>query len=209
MTGISTHQNVHAYIKLIIVSLCFGGTFIAGRLIANEIPAAPAAFLRFAIAAICLLSLLYWQEQRFPKPSFKECIGLVCLGLTGILGYNLFFLKALQTVEASHTAALVSCNPVLIALLSALFLGEQITKLKIAGISLSVSGALIVASMGDLQTLVHFSAGDKAVAGAICCWALYSVIGKQLLKTLSPLTSVAYATLIGSLMLGGNDPSKL
>lgn len=201
MTSISANQNAQAYIKLVIMSLFFGGTFIAGRLIANEIPAAPAAFLRFVIAAICLLGLLYWQERHFPIPTLKECLGLACLGLTGILGYNLFFLQALQTVEASHTAALVSCNPVLIALLSALFLGEQITRLKVAGISLSVSGALMVASKGNWQTLVHFSTGDRAVIGAICCWALYSVIGKQVLKTLSPLTSVAYATLSGALML--------
>ncbi len=173
----------------------------AGRLIANEIPPAPAAFLRFSIAALCLLGLLFWQERHFPIPSLKECFGIICLGLTGIFGYNLFFLLALQTIEASHTAALVSCNPVLIAILSAIFLGEHITRLKVTGISLSVSGALMVASKGNWQTLTHFSAGDKAVIGAICCWALYSVIGKQVLKTLTPLTSEAYATLSGALML--------
>ena len=201
MTGISATQNLQAYIKLTIMSLFFGGTFIAGRLIANEIPAAPAAFLRFTIAAVCLLGLLYWQERHFPIPSFTECLGLACLGFTGILGYNFFFFLALQTVEAAHTAALISCNPVLIAILSALFLGERISKLKAVGISLSVSGALMVAAKGNWQTLVHFSAGDKAVVGAISCWALYSVIGKQVLKTLSPLVSVAYATLFGALVL--------
>lgn len=202
MTSISSSQNTQAYIKLVIMSLFFGGTFIAGRLIANEIPPAPAALLRFSIASACLLSLLYWQEQRFPIPSLKECLGLTCLGFTGVLGYNLFFLQALQTVEAGHTAALVSCNPVLIALLSALFLKERITGLKIIGICLSVSGAVTVAAKGNLHTLAHFSAGDKTVLGAICCWALYSVIGKQILNTLSPLTSVAYSALIGTLMLG-------
>ena len=202
MTISSSGQNAQAYTKLILMSLFFGGTFIAGRLIANEIPAAPAALLRFSIASVCLLGLLYWQEQRFPVPSAKQCFGLVCLGLTGVLGYNLLFLKALQTVEAGHTATLVSSNPVLIALLSALFLGERITRLKALGICLSVFGAMVVATKGDLQTLAHFSAGDRAVIGSGCCWALYSVIGRQMLKTLSPLTSVAYSAVAGALMLG-------
>ena len=202
MTLYCSSPNTQACFKLVIMSLFFGGTFIAGRLIANEIPAAPAAFLRFSVASACLLSLLYQQEQRFPVPTLRECFGLTCLALTGIFGYNLFFLQALQTVEASHTAALVSCNPVLIALLSALFFGECITWCNVFGICLSVSGAMVVAAKGDLQTLTHFSTGDKAVAAAICCWALYSVIGKQMLKTLSPLTSVAYSAVIGALMLG-------
>ena len=66
---------------------------------------------------------------------------------------------------------------------------------------ISVSGALLVASKGDMAILLNFSSGDKAVLGAMLCWAVYSIIGKQLLKTMTPITAVTYASIAGTLIL--------
>lgn len=201
MTKLSLEKNLIAYLQLAIMSFCFGGIFIAGKVMANEIPPAQAGFLRFSMASTCLLALLYWRERRFPVPTFKEWAGLTCLGLTGIFGYNLLLLKALQTVEANHSAAMISCNPALITLISCLVLGERISRLNALGVLISVSGAVIVASKGQVSQLLHFSEGDIFLVGALCCWALYSVIGKHILGSLSALVSVSYAAAIGTLLL--------
>ena len=193
--------QTRAYLKLIVMSLLFGGTFIAGRVMGGEVPPALGAALRFILASGCLLSVLYWHEGHLPRPSQIECIGLIFLGLTGVFGYNLFFLKALETVEAGRTAAIIASNPILITLLSCIFFKDRLTVWKVCGILLSVSGAMVVASKGDLQVLMNFSAGDKALLGALCCWAIYSVLGKKVLNSLSPLVSVTYSSVAGTLML--------
>ena len=196
-----TSEHSRAYLKLIIMSLLFGGTFIAGRVMGGEVPPALGAALRFTLASSCLLTILFVQKGHFPRPSRQEWFGLFFLGLTGVCGYNLFFLQALEVVEAGRTAAIIASNPILITLLSALFFKESLSLRKLSGILVSVSGAMLVASKGNIHVLLHFSTGDKALLGALCCWAVYSVLGKKVLNTLSPLVSVTYSALIGTLML--------
>lgn len=189
------------YIKLTMVSIFFGGIFVAGRILAGNVTPSMAAFLRFVIATTILLILMIWKEIHFPIPSFKQFIGLTALGLTGICGYNLCLLTGLETVSPSRSAVIVATNPIFITLLSVLFFGEPLTRRKVIGIALSVSGAMIVASQGRWDTLIYFTAGDLFIIIGALCWALYSVIGRYVLTSLSPLVSVTYASILGLVML--------
>ena len=78
----------------------WGGTFVAGRQLAPLIDPVPAAFLRFVLASSVLLGWLYWRLGRFPGLSRRQFVGVILLGGTGVLAYNLFFFSGLQTVEA-------------------------------------------------------------------------------------------------------------
>ncbi len=192
---------VQAWVKLAIMSLLFGGTFIAGRMMAGEVPPALGSLLRFIIASFCLLALLFWKERRFPIPSPKEFVGLILLGLTGIAAYNLLFLTALETIEAGRTSVIIATNPIMVTIMSCLFMGDRFNQNKLLGILLSVSGASLVASKGSLESLLHFSRGDLSVLVCAFFWALYTVIGKRVLSSLSPLVSVTYSSVIGTLLL--------
>ncbi|MCF6247244.1 MAG: EamA family transporter [Desulfobacula sp.] len=55
------------YLKLIFTAIFWGGTFIAGRLIAPTIDPYSAAFLRFLIASFFLIFLTIKIEGRLPK----------------------------------------------------------------------------------------------------------------------------------------------
>ncbi|MCD6187122.1 MAG: EamA family transporter, partial [Desulfuromusa sp.] len=48
----SNQTNLTTYLKLLLMALFWGGTFIAGRLLVGEVEPFAAAFLRFAIASI-------------------------------------------------------------------------------------------------------------------------------------------------------------
>ena len=189
------------YIKLTAMSFFFGGVFIAGKIIAGNVEPAIAAFLRFAIATLILLLILLWKEKQIPIPTRSQFMGLAALGLTGVLGYNLCLLIGLETVSSSRSSVIVASNPVFITLMSIIFLGDKLTCRKLVGIGLSVSGAVLVASHGSWSNLTDFSSGDLAIVVCALCWASYSVIGKYILNSLSPLVSVTYASAIGLVML--------
>ncbi|MFO7461107.1 MAG: EamA family transporter, partial [Desulfatiglandales bacterium] len=72
------------YIKLLLTALFWGGTFIAGRLIADRVEPFSAAFLRFAVASSLLLLIMVRQEGRLPRINRAQFVALFFLGMTGV-----------------------------------------------------------------------------------------------------------------------------
>lgn len=191
------------YIKQLLTAIFWGGTFVAGRFLANDVDASSAAFLRFVIGSSVILISIWMINGKIPKISGKQLFGVTCLGLTGIFAYNLFFFKGLQMISAGRAGMIISLNPVSISLLSILFFKEKITVLKILGITLSLLGAIVVITNGDIISVFSTAVtqGDLYIFGCVASWVAYSIIGKLVLEGLSPLVSVGYASLIGAIFL--------
>lgn len=101
------------YFKLICVAMMWGGTFIAGRIVAAELSPNLSALLRFSFAAILLVLILWKSTGGFPNLSVQQHVYAILMGLTGVLAYNLFFFAALSRIEAGRTALFVSLSPIL------------------------------------------------------------------------------------------------
>lgn len=191
------------YVKLVCMTLFWGGAFISARQVARHAEPFSAAFVRFAIASGLLM--IFVQSQSAPKPKLqrKHILWLILLGLTGIFGYNALFFEGLKTVEASRAALIIANTPITIALFSAVFLKENLTLLRSIGILISISGALLVITQGQLSAFTDhpLTWGELCILGCVLCWAVYSLIGKVVMKDLSPLPCVAYACVIGTIAL--------
>jgi len=194
---------IFTYIKLLLVACFWGGTFIAGRIIAQDIGPFSAAFLRFAIASVFLLFHARQLEGSLPFPEKHQRVPLVLLGLTGIVLYNFFFFKGLQLIEAGRASVIIAQNPIFIALLSAYFFKERLTPTRIFAVCISVCGAIIVITKGDIYELFHrgFGPGELYVLGCVASWVTYSLLGKAVMKDLSPVLSVTYSVFIGTAIL--------
>lgn len=193
----------YTYLKLTLAAIFWGGTFIAGRAIAKDIDHFSAAFLRFAMAAVGLGLLVRWNRGTIPRLSAKQ-IPLICLlGLTGVFLYNILFFSGLRYIEAGRAALIIAGNPVAISCFSALFLKEPFKPIQIAGIFLSVCGAVIVISKGQLTLLWAggFGIGEWLILGCVASWVAYSLLGKLVLKELEPLVAVFYSAVTGALLL--------
>ena len=132
------------YIKLLLTAFFWGGTFIAGKMIADSVHPVCASFLRFAIASVFLLGFTLKTEGRIPTLGKKQILPVVFLGLTGVFAYNILFLTGLKYINAGRASLIIANNPIIISLLSALFFREQLNGIKAAGICLSVMGAMMV-----------------------------------------------------------------
>lgn len=187
------------YLRLLLTALFWGGTFIAGRLIAQSVGPFSAAFLRFAIAVVFLLLLTARKMGGLPRVSKAQGMALFFLGLSGVFAYNALFFKGLQLISAGRASLIIANNPVFIALFAALIFKERLSWLKVAGVILSVSGAVIVISKGDLAQLLGGGVGwgELLIFGCVGSWVTYSLIGKAIMKDLSPLVAVSYSASIG------------
>jgi drug/metabolite transporter (DMT)-like permease len=194
------------YLKLVFVALCWGGTFIAGHVIAVAMPPGLAATCRFIVAVLMMFALVWKTEGGIPRLTRQQFLLTAALGATGIFAYNAFFFQALAMMPAGRTALFVSLNPVMTALLLALLFGERLGARKWAGIAIAFAGAAIIIARGDLLGAARdlssaLGKGELFMLGAVLSWATYTIIGRSAMKTLSPLVSTSYASLWGLLML--------
>lgn len=190
------------YVKLILVALFWGGTFIATRIAAQTFEPFMGASLRYLIACLFLLPLAWKTNRNFLKVNRKEFFQLCLLGFSGIFAYNFFFFKGLKLVPASHGALLVALNPIMVMLFSAWRYREKIRTIQIIGMLVSLSGVIWVISRGNLMELFSgFQWGDAYMLGCPVTWAIYTLAGKDALKTTTPIQASAWASLSGVIML--------
>ena len=191
------------YLKLLLVAMFFGGTFIAGRVLSQNFPPFTSSFLRFSFAAVLLMLFLFLTYSGVPPIDGKSMIKIFFLALTGIIGYNFFFFSGLKLIDASRASVIVSLNPASISIFSFLLFRENLHPLKIAGIMLSFLGALIVITRGEFNLLFSGSigAGELYILDCVACWTAFSLIGKSIIEKIPPLAAIAIACLIGALIL--------
>lgn len=190
-------------VKLFVTAVIWGGTFIAGRLLGPECSPFSGAFLRFVAANAVLLPCWLLTEGRPSHMDARLILLVLALGFTGVFAYNAFFLWGLKHIPAGRAAIIVAGNPVFIALLSRLFFKEPLGRTKILGVVLCLTGAAVVIGRGNPLGLFsgELSLGDLAIAGAMFSWVAYSLLGKKVMGSLSPLAAVTLSCLAGMVML--------
>jgi drug/metabolite transporter (DMT)-like permease len=203
-------ENFYIYLKLICVALLWGGTFIAGRVIAFEIPPQIAALFRFIIASILLICLVVKTHRKLVNISFMQHLYTAGMGLTGIFAYNIFFFNALAHMEAGRTALFVSLSPILTIIAVGIFFKEHLSRLNYLGVFISFIGTFLVVSKGHF--LSHFNDafgwGELMMSCAVLSWVAYTLFCKKI-TGVTPLVITTYSTLWGTLFLFLSSLSSL
>ena len=184
----------------------WGGTWIAGRVIAQEVSAPLAiAALRFVVTALVLAGAVLISGKALPRLQTSREWGVVCgLGFFGIFLYGLCFFYGLQHISAGRGALVVALNPVVIVIAAWLFGQERMNRRKALGSAIALAGCLTVIGNGNPLALIEgtVGVGEWLIIGCVLSWAAYTFIGRQATKTLSPLATTFYGSLVGALFLG-------
>ncbi len=197
-------------LMLFATAVIWGGTFIAGRLLSQEVAPFTGALLRFVSASAFLLAVLLWKEGRMPKITRALILPLLGLGATGVFAYNAFFLLGLKTVPAGRAALIIAGNPVAITLMSRLLFKEPLSPMKLAGVALCLTGAAVVIGHGNPLALFTGAVGlgELSIVGCVFSWTAYTLLGKSVMGTgkplqakLTALQAVTVSCLIGMVML--------
>ena len=193
-------------LKLVMVAALWGGTFIAGRIVAQSLPLMTAAFARFFVASILLVIVAVKMEGKLPRLNRGQVLLTAVLGLTGIFIYNICFFGALARVPAGRTSLFVSLTPIVTAILAVLIFSERLGLRRWIGIVVALLGAIVVITRGDLiggitDISQSLGLGELMMLGAVLSWATYTLISRKVLETLSPIVATTYGTLWGFVFL--------
>jgi drug/metabolite transporter (DMT)-like permease len=190
------------YLKLVLVTLFWGGTFLTGQITSKAISPALGAFGRFAVASIFLTLTLFLRERKLPRPDSKQVVLIIAAAATGIVAYNLFFFSGLKLIETNRASLIVALNPVVIMSMAALIGIERLNLRRVIGIIVALLGVAIVLTRGELTEIqANVGRGELFILGCVLSWSLFTMIGRQLMDGLSPLVITTHASIIGSIGL--------
>lgn len=191
------------YILMLLNTLVWGGTFIAGRIMEPGANPIVTAFVRFLIATVLLVLLCVVTKKPLKLPSWKVFWLQALLGFVGIFLYTIIFHLGLQMVPAGKASIIVTTSSIFVTIMAAVFYKERMTVIKAVGVIMAVAGTFIVVSRGDVQGLLAggFSFGEGILLLCALSWATFVIIGKLALKQLTPMISITWSAIIGTIML--------
>ncbi len=178
-----------AYVLLCIATLAWAGNFIVGRYIHAQVTPVTLSYGRWGLALLILLPFTLRAVLR-QLPLVRQHLYLfAALGLTGMTLFHSFVYAALEATGAINAALILSMTPVVIVALSWLLDREPISPLQAAGIAVSLVGAVVLITRGDLSAVrtLDFNRGDLWMLIAVPNWALYSVLLRRRPHDVAPM----------------------
>ncbi|MER1988974.1 MAG: DMT family transporter [Solibacillus isronensis] len=188
---------------LILATLLWGGNFVIGRAVSGDIPPITLAFLRWIVAFLVFFPIAY-QRTKKEWPSLRQHLGaVIVLALTGVAAFNTLVYIGLHYTTSINASLMNSSTPIIIYILSFIFLKEHLTKFQLLGTFLSLAGVLFIISGGSLQSLLSFSfnKGDLIVVVAVVCWSVYSLLIKKYAGKLPGYSTFLVTIAFGAIML--------
>lgn len=145
---------------------------------------------RWAIAGMVLVLWTHRELWRMRREVLKAWPQSVVLGACGMWICGAWVYIGAESTGAMNISLIYSSAPVLIAIGSALWLGERITLWQALGVAMSLSGVVHVVVRGEWTHLgeLRFVVGDLWVVCSAVAWAAFSLLQK---KWPSPLGSSA------------------
>jgi drug/metabolite transporter (DMT)-like permease len=192
-------EKIKAYFSLTLAMAIVGSSIVIGKLMVQSIPVFLASGIRFGLASIILIILLYVFEKGIPQLQRKDIFVLFLQSFFGVFLFSICLLYGVQYTTASESGIITSITPMVIGVLAIVLLKEKLSKNVIVGIAFAVCGIMAInlfsgdeAARGTIPWL-----GNLLVMLAVIGESLFTILGKLLSKRLSPLAISTFVTLFG------------
>ena len=188
---------------LVLATLLWGGNFVIGRAVAGDIPPITLAFLRWCVAFIVFLPIAYSRVKREWHMIKANWPAVIVMAITGVACFNTLVYIGVYYTTSINASLMNSSTPIIIYILSFIFLKERLSKFQLIGTALSLAGVAFILSKGSLETLLSFSfnKGDLIVLIAVFCWGVYSLLVKQYAGRLPGYSTFLVTIALGVIML--------
>jgi drug/metabolite transporter (DMT)-like permease len=178
-------------LSLVLVAAIWGASYLFIRVAAPEFGPLAMAGVRASLASLLMLPLLLWR--RLGADLLRHWRGIALVGLTNVALPFVFFNFAALSIPAGLSSILSATTPLFAALIGALWLGEPLGRMRMAGMAIGFAGVFLL-----VADKLHLQHGMPAtlLAALACLGAtlLYGFTGNFMRKHLStaqPMTIAA------------------
>lgn len=195
-------KPILAHIAIIFANIIYGLNYSIAKEIMPDFIKPYGLTVCRGMAAISLFWLLsyFTKSEKIEKRDFRT---LIFAALFGVALNQLMFLKGLNLTSSIDAAIIMTVNPVLVLLVSAIVIGEMINLRKIAGIAVGATGAilLILMSKGSLDFSSDNFTGNILIFMNALSYGIYLVVVKNLMLKYKPVTVLKWAFSFGFLII--------
>jgi drug/metabolite transporter (DMT)-like permease len=183
------------HLTLLLVQLAFGGFHVVAKAALASLSPLALAGLRVAFATPFLVWLA-WRRDRV-IPDRRDFPMLALLGFLGVFGNQLLFITGLRLTTATNASILMTSLPVFAAATAILLRIERLVPRRLAGILLSVAGALVLVHPFRFTADRGMAVGNLLILANALCYALFLVLQRPLLQRLPWRTLIAWSFVFG------------
>jgi drug/metabolite transporter (DMT)-like permease len=188
------------HLALIAVQILFGSWPIAGKVVLRSMSVTSLVVCRLIGAAVAF-TLLQRQLRPLLKMPRKDFALLVLCSLTGIVGNQLLYVKALSLTTVINAALLTTTIPVFTLFVSILFGYDHWSLKRLAGIVLAGAGVVYLVDPARAELTAQTTTGNLLLLSNALLYALYIVISKRLLERYGALNVITWIFLISAVMM--------
>lgn len=190
------NNNIKAHLALLGANIIYGINYsVAKDVMPDHIAPFGLVFCR-AMGAL----ILFWVVHLFnyEKVAKKDFLLLAACGIFGVFANQMMFLYGLDHTNPINAGIIMTSNPILVLIASAIILKNRITLTKVGGIALGIIGALLL-----LLLKKDFSFGSDTLLGDLfiflnaLSYGIYLVIAVPLMRRYSPVTVIKWVFTFG------------
>jgi drug/metabolite transporter (DMT)-like permease len=170
---------------------------VLGRWLRADVGPLTLTTLRFTVATAFFSILLRGrppEERRYGKDKWW----ILAMGLAGVAGFSPLLYLGLRYSTAVNSSLIQGFSPLITALIAGLIIQEPVTRRQLVGAFLGLIGVTGLISGGSLTFLLHlqFNPGDLILLTAAVVWAFYSVFGRRVMRSRSPVAATALSNFL-------------
>ena len=175
-----TPETIRGMVLMAIAMLIIPGIDVFAKLLTPTMSAGQIVWFRFFVQSLLITPMIiYWRLWHLPPGTFYLQVSRGIL----LAAATVFFFAALKYLSIAQAIAIFFVEPLILTLLSAVFLGEVIRIRRIIAIVIGFIGALIIIRP------TFFDVGLPALypLGTALCFALYLMVTRKISNQVHPL----------------------
>lgn len=193
-----------AYALIFVAPALWSVNYLIARWAPGIIAPHALALGRWSVAAL-VLGAVCWRELVAKRARIAaEWRQFIVLGALGMWVCGAFVYIGGRSTSAVNIGLLYSASPVLIALLSAIWLRERLRLGQAIGVAMALGGMLHILFRGDwieAATELRLNPGDVWVAVAVACWTAYSLLLRAWPSAFGPVARLTLVACGGIVVL--------
>ncbi len=165
-------------------------------LVGTGMPPLELSFMRYFGHFLCVVLVMIWQREPISDLKISP-FGAVSIRAILLMGSTIANFIALQYIPLTLTSTILFSAPIIICLLSGTMLGEKVGVWRFSAIIVGFLGILV--AIRPFGESFHWAA--LLSLGGAGCFAVYSILTRQLAGKVSTSTQQFYAGAIPSVLL--------
>ena len=184
---------------LLLLSVLWGGAYFLAGVAVKALPPLTVVLARVSIAALVLLPLFWYAGHSMPK-SLQAWVPFIGMGLlNNVIPFGLIFMGQTQ-ITVGLSSIINAMTPLFTVVVMAGFGEERLTRNRVLGVLMGVSGVAVLRGIGD-PVDANQTLGIMLCLGAALSYGFAALWGRRFLAGTAPVKSATCQLMCSTVIL--------